>query len=91
MRTEVIPVAVADRTMALAQKIGAHHALKRDFRAEDALVDVGLSSLDLVNLMMAIEAEFDIMIPAACLSPRNFHSIETIARLIEALRKNSAP
>lgn len=83
MTTEIMLEGVTDRTMALAQKIGAHHALKRDFKVNDALVDVGLSSLDLVNLMVAVEAEFDIMIPAACLSPKYFYSIETISRLIE--------
>ena len=83
MTTETDLASVTDRTMGLAHKIAADHAIKSDFRSSDALVDVGLSSLDLVNLMVAIEAEFDIMIPAASLSPKNFFSIDTISRLIE--------
>jgi len=54
------------------------------------LVDVGLSSLDLVNLMVAVEAEFDIMIPPASLTPKNFYSIEAIARMVESVRGPSA-
>ncbi|MDR7035611.1 acyl carrier protein [Methylobacterium sp. BE186] len=77
---------VADRAMALAQEIAAQHAGARAFRPSDALVDVGLTSLDLVNLMLAIEAEFDILIPPACLSPQNFHSVEAISRMVEAVR-----
>ena len=91
MATEIMLEGVADRTMALAHKIGAHHAIKQDFRAQDALVDVGLSSLDLVNLMIAVEAEFDIMIPASCLSPKYFYSIETISRLVEAVSMGLMP
>lgn len=79
-------ISVTDRTMALAQEVAARHAIAADFGAGDALVDVGLTSLDLVNLMLAIEAEFDIMIPPSCLNPKNFHSIEAISRMVEAVR-----
>lgn len=77
---------VASRTMGLAYEIAGRHAIKPAFGPGDALVDVGLSSLDLVNLMIAVEAEFDIMIPPAALTPKNFHSIETIARMVETVR-----
>jgi acyl carrier protein len=49
------------------------------------LRDAGLTSLDLVNLMLAIEAEFDIEIPQADMTPDNFRSIETIDALVAAL------
>ncbi|GBU18977.1 MULTISPECIES: phosphopantetheine-binding protein [Methylobacterium] len=78
--------ATVDRTMALAGEIAARHATVAAFRPEDALTEVGLTSLDLVNLMLAVEAEFDIMIPPSCLNPQNFHSIEAIARMVEAVR-----
>ena len=73
-----------------AAAIAARHAIKPEFEKSDALVDVGLSSLDLVNLMVAVEAEFDIMIPPASLTPKNFYSIETIARMVESVRSPSA-
>ncbi|KQP34637.1 acyl carrier protein [Methylobacterium sp. Leaf102] len=74
-----------DRTMYLAKGILAQQSQARDFQPEDALVDVGLSSLDLVNLMIAVEAEFDIMIPPAQLNPKNFYSVGSIARMIETV------
>lgn len=79
-----------DRTMGLARSIAARHAIKMDFGRDDALVDVGLSSLDLVNLMVAVESEFDILIPPAYLTPKNFHSVDAIARMVEAVRSATA-
>ena len=45
--------------------------------ADDNLRDAGLTSLDMVNLMLAIEAEFDIEIPQSAMTPDNF---DTVAR-----------
>jgi acyl carrier protein len=88
--SQAVTASVADRTMGLAYAIAARHAIKPEFEKSDALVDVGLSSLDLVNLMVAVEAEFDIMIPPASLTPKNFYSIEAIARMVESVRDPSA-
>jgi len=38
----------------------------------DQLSEAGLTSLDMVNLMIAVEAEFDITIPAADITRRQF-------------------
>lgn len=84
--SETMTQSVANRTMGLAYEIAGRHAIKPEFGVGDALVDVGLSSLDLVNLMIAVEAEFDIMIPPAALTPKNFYSIETIARMVETVK-----
>ncbi len=46
------------------------------------LTEAGLSSIDMINLMLAIETEFDIMIPASDITPANFRSILTIEALI---------
>jgi acyl carrier protein len=50
---------------------------------DDRLVDAGLTSMDMVNLMLAVEAEFDIMIPPAEITPGNFRSIATIEGMVE--------
>ena len=39
----------------------------------------------MVNLMLAVEAEFDLEIPQAEMTPENFRSIETIETLVGAL------
>lgn len=45
----------------------------------------GMTSMDMVNLMLSIEAEFDITIPSQKLVPANFKSVETIAALLREL------
>jgi len=49
------------------------------------LQDSGLTSLDMVNLMLAIEAEFDIEIPGSMMKPENFRSIQAIDALVTAV------
>ena len=76
---------LTNRTLGLACRVAPAIANK-DFKSGDALSEVGLTSLDLVNLMLALESEFDIMIPASLLKPENFRSIDTITRMVEAVR-----
>src|SRR5580700_8323 len=56
----------------------------------DELVDIGLSSIDLVNLMLAVEAEFDLTIPQSELTVENFRSISTIIKLLDRLSEKVA-
>ncbi|CAN7386946.1 phosphopantetheine-binding protein [Phenylobacterium sp. LjRoot225] len=53
--------------------------------ADQPLYDAGLSSLDMVNLMLAVEAEFDVEIPQEHIAPENFRSVAAIDRLISSL------
>jgi acyl carrier protein len=52
----------------------------------DDLRKVGLSSLDMVNLMLAVESEFDLKIPETDMTPQNFRSLSAIDALITTLR-----
>jgi acyl carrier protein len=74
-----------DRLLALAEQILAKNAIDRRLSADDRLTAAGLSSVDMVNLMLAVEAEFDITIPASDITPENFRSITTIEALIAKL------
>jgi acyl carrier protein len=38
--------------------------------------------MDMVNLMIGVEAEFDFMIPQDQITPENFQSVETLERLV---------
>jgi acyl carrier protein len=49
------------------------------------LLESGLTSLDMVNLMLTVEAEFDIEIPQAEMTPDNFRSIAAIETLVVAI------
>jgi acyl carrier protein len=46
------------------------------------LVDVGMTSVDMVSLMLAVEAEFDVLIPPPDITPQNFRSVATIDALL---------
>ncbi len=52
---------------------------------EDKLTEIGLTSIDMVNLMLAVEAEFDVMIPPSDITPENFRSVATIEAMIAKL------
>jgi acyl carrier protein len=52
---------------------------------DESLADLGLTSVDTVNLMLAIEAEFDLTIPGTKLIPANFESVLSIERLVSEL------
>jgi acyl carrier protein len=60
----------------------AENEIQRSFSADDALPDVGLTSVDMVNLMLGIEAQFDITIPQENITPEHFRSVATIATLV---------
>ncbi|CAN5204340.1 hypothetical protein BH10PSE7_BH10PSE7_14090 [soil metagenome] len=49
------------------------------------LADSGFSSLDMVRVMLDIEAEFDLMIPQSEINPENFMSVASIAALMRRL------
>jgi acyl carrier protein len=53
--------------------------------ADENLTDAGLTSLDLVNLMLAIEDEFGIEIPQRRMTPASFRSVEAIESLVAGL------
>jgi acyl carrier protein len=49
---------------------------------DDNLRDAGLSSLELVNVMLAVEDTFDLTFPQEKLVPDNFRSIAAIEALV---------
>lgn len=57
----------------------------RSFSNTDPLNEVGLASIDMVNLMLAVEAEFDLTIPQDDITPGNFSSVATIGSLVRRL------
>lgn len=51
------------------------------------LRDAGLTSLDMVNMILAIENEFDIEVPQSAMTPENFDTMAAIEALISAVAK----
>ena len=64
------------------QTLGANAVLPHPFPVDQQLSDLGISSLKMVNLMLAVELEFDIAIPQSDITPENFHSVAAIEALV---------
>ena len=76
--------AVTDRLARLVDRLlGPEVRLPEPFPVDQQLSDLGVTSLKMVNLMLAVEMEFDIMIAPGEITPENFHSVVTIARLVD--------
>jgi len=75
-----------ERLAALVQERLARRGIAKPLAADDDLRESGISSLDMVNLMLAVEAEFGLTLPEAAMTPANFRSIVTIEALIVSLR-----
>ena len=59
-----------------------------DFAAEEALVDDGLiDSLDLTQIMLALDEAFGIHIPAGEIEPENFNSAKAMLALVRSYQK----
>ena len=74
---------VGEQLVALVkQTLGANAVLPHPFPVGQQLSDLGISSLKMVNLMLAVELEFDIAIPQSDITPDNFHSVASIEALV---------
>jgi acyl carrier protein len=73
---------IRSRVTTLVKSILEQNAVVADVAPDAKLVDIGLTSMDMVNLMLGIEAEFDFMIPQDLITPENFQSVETLERLV---------
>jgi acyl carrier protein len=73
---------VRHRIIKLVKGILEQNSLTADVTPQARLVDVGLTSMDMVNLMLGVEAEFDFTIPQSEITPENFQSVETLERLV---------
>lgn len=75
----------AGRIAILVRGFLAKRSIDRAVGHDDDLSASGLSSLDMVNLMLAVEAEFDLKIPDREMTPSNFRSIAHITKLVRDL------
>ncbi len=71
-----------NRIIKLVKGILEQNSLSADVTPQAKLVDVGLTSMDMVNLMLGVEAEFDFTIPQSEITPENFQSVETLERMV---------
>ncbi|MGH6681989.1 MAG: acyl carrier protein [Bradyrhizobium sp.] len=75
-------VSVRNRLLSIVSSILAQNELTADLDPESHLVDVGLHSIDMVAVMLRVEAEFDFTIPQPQINPENFQSVKTLELMI---------
>ena len=73
---------IRSRVMALVKAILEQNAITATVDPDTRLVDVGLTSMDMVNLMLGVEAEFDFMIPQDQITPENFQSVKSLEAMV---------
>ncbi len=76
-------IARADRVAAVVSRLLAKRGIARAVGRDEDLTASGLSSLDTVNLMLAVEAAFDLKIPDRDMTPANFRTIARIDALLQ--------
>lgn len=75
---------LSDRLISLVRAVlGAGGVVPTPFPLHAQLSDLGISSLKMVNLMLAVEVEFDIAIAQGDITPENFHSLQSIEALVD--------
>jgi len=74
-----------DRLISLVEQILTTSGMSREISVEDPLTQIGLTSINMVSLMLAVEAEFDLALPPAEITPENFRSISTVEAMVKKL------
>ncbi len=77
---------MSDKVAELVTEILARHGVGGEVAPDVELAKLGMTSIDMVELMLGVEAEFDLTIPPADITLENFRSIATVRRLIDRLR-----
>jgi acyl carrier protein len=75
-----------ENVAAVVRRILEERSIHATVLPESDLRDVGLTSLDMVALVLSVEAEFDLTIPESQITPTNFRSISSINALVVSLR-----
>jgi acyl carrier protein len=70
------------RIVAMVQGILEQNSITAEVTPDVRLVDIGLTSVDMVNLMLGVEAQFDFTIPQDEITPENFQSVATLERMV---------
>jgi len=75
----------SERVGTLVQRLLSDRSISRAVSENDDFREVGLSSVDLVALMLSVEAEFNLTIPDAEVTTANFRSVATVSSLVARL------
>jgi acyl carrier protein len=74
-----------DRLLRLVAQILGKPEAAPTLPVDGRLSELGMSSIKMVNLMLAVEVEFDLTIPQSDITPDNFRSIASVEALLARL------
>jgi acyl carrier protein len=74
------------RVVELVEQILASSTHTRPVSLTMRLTDLGVTSIQMVSLMLAVESAFQLTIPQSDITPENFHCIASIAALVDRLQ-----
>ena len=75
----------AARVMAVLKAVRARSSVPLAIAEDTRLADAGFTSLEMVDVMLAIEAEFGLELPQAEITPENFTSAASIALMLRRI------
>jgi acyl carrier protein len=78
-------VSAGERIAAVVQRLASERSMTGPVSSDDSLTEAGLTSLDVVRLVLLVEDEFNLEIPVPELTLANFRSISTISLLVTKL------
>lgn len=79
-----------ERLLTVVRKILGPSAAGVPLPIDARFSELGLSSIKMVSLMLAIETEFDLVIPQDEITPESFASIATVETMIERITGGAA-
>jgi acyl carrier protein len=79
------PPSIRERLLLLIGQILGKPEAAASLPTETRLSELGMSSIKMVNLMLAVETEFDLTIPQGDITPDNFRSVATVEALVARL------
>jgi acyl carrier protein len=82
LEMQTVNANIQNRVLARVTAILEQNSIVSEVHPDTRLVDVGLTSMDMVSLMLGVEAEFDFTIPQSEITPENFQSIKTLELMI---------
>ena len=77
--------AIRERLLRLVAQILGKADTAAAVPPEARLSELGMSSIKMVNLMLAVETEFDLTIPQSDITPDNFRSVASVEALLARL------
>ena len=78
-----------ERLLGLVRRIIGSPAANRPLAVDARLSELGITSIKMVTLMLAIEAEFDLTIPQSEITPESFATVASLEALVERIKAGS--